>query len=89
VGKTLEVMVEGESKLVSRQAAYPASKVELGWEKRRAESSTQTQLVGRTRGDQVVCFDGERSLKGELLDVDIIDSRGMTLFARLAAIAAT
>src|ERR687898_922283 len=33
VGKTVEVMVEGESKLVSRQA--PAlSKVELGWERR-------------------------------------------------------
>jgi tRNA-2-methylthio-N6-dimethylallyladenosine synthase len=84
LGKTVEVMVEGESKLVSRQAAYPASKVELGWEKRRVESSAQTQLVGRTRGDQVVCFDGDRSLKGKLLDVDITDSRGMTLFARLA-----
>ncbi|MEA2708080.1 MAG: tRNA-2-methylthio-N6-dimethylallyladenosine synthase [Phycisphaerales bacterium] len=89
VGKTLEVMVEGESKLVSRQAAYPSAKVELGWEKRRAVSPTQTQLVGRTRGDQVVCFDGDRSLKGALLDVEITDSRGMTLFARLAESVAT
>ena len=85
VGRTLEVMVEGESKLVSRQAAYPASKVELGWEKRRVESMPmKTQLVGRTRGDQVVCFDGDLSLKGAVLDVEITDSRGMTLFASLA-----
>src|SRR5687768_5963756 len=90
VGQTVEVMVEGESKLVSKQAAYPTSKVELGWEKRRDQRlgqladhvRTRTQLVGRTRGDQVVCFDGDLSLKGSLLDVEIIDSRGMTLFAR-------
>jgi tRNA-2-methylthio-N6-dimethylallyladenosine synthase len=79
VGKTLEVMVEGESKLVSRQAA---SKVELGWERRARRDEVTTQLVGRTRGDQVVCFEGDRSLKGQLLDVEIIDARGMTLFAR-------
>jgi tRNA-2-methylthio-N6-dimethylallyladenosine synthase len=79
VGKTLEVMVEGESKLVSRQAA---SKVELGWERRARAGEATTQLVGRTRGDQVVCFEGDRSLKGQLLDIEIIDARGMTLFAR-------
>jgi tRNA A37 methylthiotransferase MiaB len=93
VGRTVEVMVEGASKLVSKQAAYPASKVELGWEKRASQRHGQladhvgarTQLVGRTRGDQVVCFDGDLALKGEILDVEITDSRGMTLFARLAA----
>ena len=83
VGKTLEVMIEGESKLVSRQAAYPSSKVELGWEKRVTESSRTTQLIGRTRGDQIVCFDGDISLKGELLDVEITDARNLTLFGRL------
>jgi tRNA-2-methylthio-N6-dimethylallyladenosine synthase len=98
VGRTVEVMVEGESKLVSRQASYPKSTVELGWEKRPASSlsarparfgeqrrdeSLKTQLVGRTRGDQVVCFDGDASLKGQLLDVEITDARGMTLFAKL------
>jgi tRNA-2-methylthio-N6-dimethylallyladenosine synthase len=92
VGKTVEVMVEGESKLVSRQASYPASKVELGWERQAGQATTlvaeridrrTTQLVGRTRGDQVVVFDGDSGLKGALLDVEITDSRGMTLFARL------
>ena len=86
VGKIVEVMVEGESKLVSRQVSSP--KVELGWERRPTQEDevtrTTTQLVGRTRGDQVVCFDADRSLKGQLLQIEITDARGMTLFARLA-----
>ena len=92
IGKTLEVMIEGESKLVSRQTAHPASKVELGWENptRRGHfsdpaPSRTTQLIGRTRGDQIVCFDGDVSLKGELLDVQITDARNLTLFGRLVA----
>ncbi len=92
IGKMLEVMIEGESKLVSRQTAYPSSKVELGWEniERRGRfsdpvpSSRRTQLIGRTRGDQIVCFDGDIALKGELLDVEITDARNLTLFGRLA-----
>ena len=91
VGQTVQVLVEGESKLVSKQASasYPSSKVELGWEARRQGHlgdrvpPTLTQLVGRTRGDQVVVFDGDPALKGQLLDVEIIDARQMTLFARV------
>jgi tRNA-2-methylthio-N6-dimethylallyladenosine synthase len=96
VGKTVRVLVEGESKLVSRQgAAYPSAPqpggVELLWEKRKAEQASRredrrpsvTQLVGRTGGDQVVVFDGEPDLKGQLLDLTIIDARNMTLFATL------
>jgi tRNA-2-methylthio-N6-dimethylallyladenosine synthase len=83
VGKTVEVMVEGESKLVTRKAAAVGASVELGWEKHEPESSVM-QLVGRTRGDQVVVFDGPMSLKGELLNVEIMDARSMTLFARVA-----
>jgi tRNA-2-methylthio-N6-dimethylallyladenosine synthase len=85
VGKTVEVMVEGESKLVSRQAAA-LSRVEVGWERRGQPAgpvSVTTQMVGRTRGDQVVCFDGALSMKGQLLDVEITDARNMTLFARV------
>src|SRR4051794_21857619 len=93
VGRTVQVLVEGESKLTARQA-YPATPggVELGWEKRRRERQAEaerarphrTQLVGRTGGDQVVVFDGELGLKGELVDIEIVDARQMTLFARLA-----
>lgn len=86
VGKTVEVMVEGESKLVSRRAKSNTP-VELGAGFQRKPSGSlstnQTQLVGRTRGDQVVVFQGDLSLKGQLLDVVITDAQQMTLFGKL------
>src|SRR4029079_14059895 len=83
IGKTVEVMVEGESKLAAKQNAYPSAPgtVELKWNKNRQghssdpESATSTQLIGRTRGDQVVAFEGDRSLKGQLIEVEITDAR--------------
>jgi tRNA A37 methylthiotransferase MiaB len=82
IGKTVEVMVQGESKLVSKQTAYPASHVELGWEQRRATDQRITQMIARTRGDLVVCFDGDQSLKGQILDIEITDAKNLTLFGR-------
>jgi tRNA-2-methylthio-N6-dimethylallyladenosine synthase len=102
IGREVEVLVEGESKFVSR-SAYPASRgargvgasgVELGWERRNSKGGSaatatlepaaavevRTQLVGRTRGDEIVCFEGAASLKGKILGVRIGDARGMTLF---------
>jgi tRNA-2-methylthio-N6-dimethylallyladenosine synthase len=85
VGRTVEVLVEGESKLAGKPA-YPSNPggVELLWERRGSRDATpsRVQLVGRTRGDQVVVFDGDRSLKGELLEVTITDARNLTLFGR-------
>ena len=79
VGKTVEVLVEGPSKLVSRRESAAAGGVELGWEKRRPENIA-TQMVGRTRGDQVVVFDGNASQKGRLIDLLITRSQSLTLF---------
>src|SRR2546421_6560896 len=76
IGKTVQVLVEGESKLVSKQA-YPASQggVELMWERRNkvAQTPIQTQLIGRTNGDQIVAFEGAPSLEGQLIDLQITD----------------
>jgi tRNA-2-methylthio-N6-dimethylallyladenosine synthase len=90
VGKTLEVMVEGESKLATKPA-YPASNVTLGagFPTGRArfsgpEPTPETQLIGRTRGDQIVVFDGAASLKGTLVDVQITSARSLTLFGQRA-----
>ena len=80
IGREVEVYVEGESKLMSKRAAYPASNVELGWARPAANPPDETQLVGRTRGDQVVCFDGSRELIGRLLNVRVTDARNLTLF---------
>jgi tRNA-2-methylthio-N6-dimethylallyladenosine synthase len=84
IGQTVEVFVEGESKLVSRQAK-PVDRVELGWIKQPADSidTRTTQLVGRTCGDQVVCFQGEVRLKGQILDVQVTDAQNLTLFGKL------
>ena len=96
VGRTVEVMVEGVSKLTSRQAsagnrtssdaqtAYPRSNVTLGagfpTGRVRFGGPEQTQLIGRTRGDQIVVFDGPPTLKGRLLDVEIVAAKNLTLF---------
>ncbi len=83
IGRTVEVLVEGHSKLVSKRTAYPASNVELLWEKRASKSTeSQVQLTSRTRGDQVVVFDGDPSLIGQLIEVTITDARNMTLFGQ-------
>jgi tRNA-2-methylthio-N6-dimethylallyladenosine synthase len=88
VGKTVEVIVEGESKLVSRQNRTMSGAVELGWERRAqlnepGSAETPTQLIGRTRGDQVVCFNGPSSLKGQIIDIELTDARNLTLFGRM------
>jgi tRNA-2-methylthio-N6-dimethylallyladenosine synthase len=93
VGKTVRVLVEGQSKLATKPAypSGPAGAVELLWERRnnpgnRVATPTPdqaVQMVGRTGGDQVVVFDGDRSLRGELLDVTITGAKHLTLFGRL------
>ena len=93
IGKTIEVLVEGQSKLVSKPA-YPSSGgIELGWEKRRAvtavvEEPGEVQLTARTRGDQIVVFNGEPGLVGQLLEVEITDAKNMTLFGRPVGVTA-
>lgn len=87
IGRTVEVLVEGQSKLASKPA-YPSSGaggVELLWERRgsRGAEPAPVQMVGRTRGDQVVVFDGDGSLKGALLDVTITDAKLLTMFGQL------
>jgi tRNA-2-methylthio-N6-dimethylallyladenosine synthase len=87
IGKIEPVLVEGESKLVSRRAASNGSGgdggVELGWAKKTSASAPMTQLVARTRGDQIAVFDGDPILKGKILDLRIMDAQSMTLFGEL------
>ncbi len=82
IGKQVEVMVEGVSKLVSRQSKTMSSSVELGWERNKSALAVEerTQLVGRTRGDQIVVFDGDAAWKGDVLQIAIIGAKNLTLF---------
>ncbi len=81
IGRRVEVLVEGESKLVTRRES--ANGVELGWEKPKPASIVQ--LVGRTRGDQIVVFDGEPSMKGQLIHLQISKAQSLTLFGKIPA----
>ncbi len=82
VGQTVDIIVEGEGSLAS-PPAVDAVKVELGWEKRKAQSSDQKQLIGRTRGDQIVAFNADPKLIGKIVNVKITAARQMTLFGEL------
>ncbi len=94
VGRRVEVIVEGVSKLVSRRSTRPATmagatELTVHGKPRDAVGAVaeleevRTQLTGRTRGDQVVCFDGDPALKGRILDVQITSAQNMTLFGRI------
>ena len=86
VGQTFELMVEGESKHAAK--AYPASNVTLGRGFERAMESDAVQMVGRTRGDQIVVFDGTPDLAGKLVHAVVTRARGLTLFGELATVTA-
>jgi tRNA-2-methylthio-N6-dimethylallyladenosine synthase len=85
IGRRVDVMVEGESKLLSKRESAPTNGVHLGWEKRAEPSSASSvQLVGRTGGDQIVVFEGDLSLKGQILPINITAAQNLTLFGQLA-----
>ena len=69
VGRTTEVLVEGPSPRAGKRTSKPDGCV---------------QLVGRTRGDHIVVFDGQPELAGQYLDVRITGATPLTLFGEPA-----
>ncbi len=73
VGAAVEVLVEGYSKAaVKAQEAEQTRGQEVSW--RRSD-----QLVGRTRGDQIVVFPGGPELIGTIARIRITAATGLTL----------
>jgi len=68
IGRTLEVLVEGPSPQTRKPAAAHFGR---------------PQLVGRSRWDHVVIFDGPAQLAGQYVDVEITGAASVTLFAVL------
>jgi len=71
IGSKVEILVEGPSKnphLNNRDD-----------DNRKAKS---LQLVGRTRGDHIVVFDGEVGMIGQLVTVEVVRASALTLFGR-------
>jgi tRNA-2-methylthio-N6-dimethylallyladenosine synthase len=69
VGRRVEVLVEGPSV----QGARALADGETG----------RPQLMGRTRGDHIVVFNGPAELAGKYVEVDLTDASSVTLFGTL------
>lgn len=77
IGATVEVLIEGYSKAALKaQEAEQSRGEEIGW--RRSD-----QLVGRTRGDQIVVFTGKPDDIGRIGNVKIVSATGLTLHGEL------
>ncbi len=72
VGQVLDVIVEGESKL--RRESAPIDGVVVGWAKKET-----VRLIGRTEGDEIVAFDGPRSLLGTMTKVRALSATAVTI----------
>ncbi len=70
IGKSVEVLVEGPSPHASRPDA-------------RARLEGEVQLLGRTRGDHIVVFEGPLALAQQYAQVRIENATSLTLFATL------
>jgi tRNA-2-methylthio-N6-dimethylallyladenosine synthase len=67
LGRTVEILVEGPSKVARKQPA----------------DAPTIQLIGRTVHDRIVVFDGPRELTGRIIDVVVEKLDPFTLFGRL------
>ena len=70
LGRTVEILVEGPSKVARKQPPDAAT----------------VQLVGRTVCDRIVVFDGPRELTGKILNVTIEKVDPFTLFGKVLII---
>ena len=77
IGRPVEVLVEGYSKAAMKaQLAEQGEAPPIKWHR-------PDQLIGRTRGDEIVVFNGPASLIGRLVNVRGIDATWLTLHAEL------
>ncbi|MFH0983060.1 MAG: tRNA (N6-isopentenyl adenosine(37)-C2)-methylthiotransferase MiaB [Planctomycetota bacterium] len=77
IGRTAEVLVEGYSKAaVKAQEAEQTRGSEVGWRR-------SNQLIGRTRGDQIVVFPGRAEDIGRCAQVRITGATALTLHGQL------
>lgn len=72
IGRSLEVLVEGLGKLRQDKDTEQAG------------GNGRVRLLARTRGDEIVAFDGPRDLIGTITRVTATRATGLTLFAELA-----
>lgn len=79
IGKTLEVIVEGETRL--KRESAPVDGVVLGWNAKK----TTARLMGRTAGDEIVAFDGPRELVGTMTKVRVTSATAVLVLGEHVA----
>lgn len=73
IGRRVEILVEGPSKAAAKKATRDPSPGE----------PLATQLMGRSRCDRIVVFDGNPRLTGSTVDVEVHDCTGTTLIGSI------
>lgn len=68
IGQSLEILVTGPSARSAKQADV--------------STATTLQLMGRSRGDHIVLFDGPTSLIGDYAHIQIADATDLSLFGQ-------
>ncbi len=71
-GSTMKVLVEGRSKSPHLAGGIAGM-----------NDSSLPQLIGRTGGDHIVVFNGDDSLAGKIVEVQILDASSLTLFGKI------
>jgi tRNA-2-methylthio-N6-dimethylallyladenosine synthase len=71
IGKEVEILVEGMSKTFIKKGLEPDSETQ------------KVQLMGRTKCDRIVVFDGNRRLEGSLANIGIYDCTPTTLLGMI------
>jgi tRNA-2-methylthio-N6-dimethylallyladenosine synthase len=72
LGRTVEVLVEGPSKVAEKEDAHDETHVH--------GERDVLQLIGRTHDDRIVVFEGNRRQIGQLMPVAVYDCNSHTLF---------
>lgn len=80
-GQTVRVFVESLNKRTKKRQNHADPAVTVGWE----PEKTTCELSGRTDGDLIVSFEGEKSMIGTIVDVHIESALSLTLIGRTEA----
>lgn len=86
VGKTVEVLVEGASAHARKQRDMGEVELRIGGRSAASVAGAAVatmQLSGRTGGDLIVMFDGEESLVGSIVPVQIHAAQPLALFGTM------
>jgi tRNA-2-methylthio-N6-dimethylallyladenosine synthase len=82
LGRRVDVLVEGPSKAAAK-AESGEPRAESQASEQHADNSQLIQLVGRTRCDRIVVFEGNRRLAGTLAQVEVYDGTPTTLIGTI------